>query len=305
MKQLKIVMTVLGYFLLIATAQAAANDPQAGKTFRDCPDCPEMVVIPPGSFDMGSPRFEAGLNDTEGPVHRVNISAFALGKTEITRGQFATFVSETNYNAGDNCLTFEDGKWEERNGRNWRDPGYLQEDSHPAACLSWNDAKAYTEWLSRKTGKQYRLPTEAEWEYAARGNTGTARYWGDSTDQACGYANVGDAAMKAQVQGVAWDTHNCTDGYAYTAPVGSFKANAFGLNDMIGNVWEWVEDSFHNSYEGAPTDARVWQGDGTKRVLRGGSWIHEPLDAQAASRHWFEPSFRDFSFGFRLARMLP
>ena len=154
--------------------QAAANGkaaktskspraPKAGTIFRDCPDCPEMVVIPAGSFDMGSPDSEDGQGDDEGPVRRVKVAVFALGKTEITRGQFAAFVKKTKYDAGDKCWTFENGKFRERDG-DWRKPGYLQDDKHPVACINWNDAKAYAIWLSRKTGKQYRLPSEAEWE---------------------------------------------------------------------------------------------------------------------------------------------
>jgi formylglycine-generating enzyme required for sulfatase activity len=287
-------------------ASGDAQAPEAGNIFRDCPNCPEMVVIPSGSFDMGSPGSEAGRGKDEGPVHRVNVATFALGKTEITRGQFAAFVNETSYSTGDKCWTLEEGKYKERSGRNWREPGYPQDDNHPVACINWNDAKACAEWMSRKTGKQYRLPTEAEWEYSARGNTSTARYWGGNPDEACGYANVADKTAQAQIPGASsWSVHKCTDGFAYTAPVGSFKANAFGLNDMLGNLWEWTEDSYHHSYKGAPADGSAWQGDGEKRVLRGGSWNSEPRNVRAAVRDSNEPALRFSSFGFRLARMLP
>ena len=287
-------------------ASGDAQAPEAGNIFRDCPNCPEMVVIPSGSFDMGSPGSEAGRGKDEGPVHRVNVATFALGKTEITRGQFAAFVNETSYSTGDKCWTLEEGKYKERSGRNWREPGYPQDDNHPVACISWNDAKAYAEWMSRKTGKQYRLPTEAEWEYSARGNTSTARYWGGNPDEACGYANVADKTAQAQIPGASsWSVHKCTDGFAYTAPVGSFKANAFGLNDMLGNLWEWTEDSYHHSYKGAPADGSAWQGDDAKRVLRGGSWNNSPQDVRAAIRNDNEPARRFSIFGFRLARKLP
>lgn len=290
-----------------STAKAArtAHAPKAGHIFRDCPNCPKMVVIPSGSFDMGSPDSEAGRADDEGPVHSVNISAFAMGKTEITRGQFAAFVNDTNYSTGDKCWTLEGGKYEERSGRNWREPGYPQEDNHPVACINWNDAKAYAEWMSQKTGKQYRLPTEAEWEYAARGNTSTARYWGDNPDEACAYANGADKTAQAQIIGSSsWSVHNCTDGFAYTAPVGSFKPNAFGLNNMLGNVWNWTEDSYHDSYNGAPTDGSAWQGGGAKRVLRGGSWNNSPRNVRAAIRNMDKPELRFSIFGFRLVRTL-
>ncbi|MDO8292207.1 MAG: formylglycine-generating enzyme family protein [Gallionella sp.] len=288
-----------------AKTSRAAQAPKAGKIFRDCPTCPEMVVIPSGSFDMGSPGSEAGRAKDEGPVHRVNVAAFAMGKTEITRGQFAAFVKKTKYSTGDKCWTHKGGKVEERSG-NWRELGYSQDDKHPVACINWNDAKAYAEWLSRTTRKKYRLPTEAEWEYAARGNTSTARYWGDNPDEACGYANAADKTAKAQIRGASsWSAFNCTDGFAYTAPVGSFKANAFGLKDMLGNVWEWTEDSYHDSYKGAPANGSAWQGDGVKRVLRGGSWNNSPRNVRAAIRNSYKPALRFSFFGFRLARVLP
>lgn len=303
-----------GRYAILATAriaklkkevvQAVANGPKAGQAFRDCPGCPEMVVIPAGSFEMGSPSYEAGRFDNEGSVHRVNISAFAVGKTEITRGQFAEFVSETSYNTGDKCWTIEGGKVEERSGRSWRDPSYRQDDSHPVVCVNWNDAKAYTEWLSRKTGKQYRLPTEAEWEYAARGNSNTARYWGDNPDQACNYENVLEATAKVQVVPNAPSVHNCSDGYIYTAPVGSFKSNPFGLNDMLGNVQELVGDCANQSYNNAPTDGSAQHGgDCVQHMVRGGSWVSMPRYLRSAYRDTF--SFRVNYYGFRLVRTLP
>jgi formylglycine-generating enzyme len=285
-----------------AQVPSATQTPKAGKIFRDCPGCPEMVVIPSGSLAMGSPGSEAGRGKDEGPVHQVNIAIFAISKTEITRSQFAAFVKNTKYNTGDKCKTFDGGKFEERNG-NWSKPGYLQDDKHPATCINWNDAQAYAKWLSRKTGKKYRLPTEAEWEYAARGNTSTARYWGENPNDACGYANAADKTAQAQIKGAtSWSAHNCTDGFAYTAPVGSFKANTFGLNDMLGNVWEWTEDSYHKNYQDAPTDGSAWQGDGIKRVLRGGSWNDAPRNVRAAGRDSNKPDLRFSTFGFRLAR---
>jgi len=282
-----------------------AQAPGADHIFRDCPSCPEMVVIPSGAFDMGSPDSEAGRGDDEGPVHQVNVATFALGKTEITRGQFAAFVKKTKYNTGDKCWTLEGGNFEEHSG-NWSKPGYPQNDKHPVTCINWDDAKAYAKWLSRKTGKKYRLPTEAEWEYAARGNTSTARYWGDNPVDACEYANAADMTAQAQIHGAtSWSVHHCTDGFAYTAPVGSFKPSAYGLNDMLGNVWEWTEDNYHDSYKDAPTDGSAWQGDDAKRVLRGGSWNNSPSNIRAAIRYASKPDVRFSSFGFRLARLPP
>jgi formylglycine-generating enzyme required for sulfatase activity len=278
---------------------------KAGKIFRDCKGCPEMRVIHAGSFDMGSPSSEAGHFNNEGPVHRVKIASFALGKTEITRGQFAAFVKETKHNAGGKCWTLDGGKFEERAG-DWRKPGYKQDDRHPVACINWNDARAYARWLSRKTGKKYRLPTEAEWEYAARGDSLTARYWGDNPDAACAYANAADRIAQTKIMGAtSWSVHQCTDGFAYTSPAGSFTANAFGLNDMLGNLWEWTEDGYIDNYAGAPTDGSAWQTNGAERVLRGGSWNNSPQDVRAAIRNMNDPGLRFSIFGFRLARSLP
>jgi len=282
-----------------------AQAPKAGESFRDCANCPLMVTIPAGDFGMGSPDSESGRSHDEGPLHRVNIVAFALGKTEITRGQFAAFANATKYRTGDTCWTLEKGSIAERKG-DWRTLRYGQEENHPIGCINWDDAQAYAKWLSRKTGKNYRLPTEAEWEYAARGNTSSARYWGDNPDDACGYANVADQTVRAQIHGASsWSTFNCTDGFAYTARAGSFKANAFGLFDMLGNAWEWTEDSYHDSYKDAPTDGSAWPGDGAKRVLRGGSWNSGPRDVRAATRNSYKPELRFSFFGFRLARTLP
>ncbi|MBU1480072.1 MAG: formylglycine-generating enzyme family protein [Gammaproteobacteria bacterium] len=284
----------------------ATRLPKAGTVFSDCPGCPAMVVVPAGRFEMGSPDSEEARSDDEGPMHRVRVSAFALGRTEITLGQFAKFVQDTKYSVGDNCRTLEDGKFEMRSGRSWRDPGFPQNSQYPVSCISWNDARAYAQWLSRKTGKQYRLPTEAEWEYAARARTVTARYWGNSPDKACRYANVADMAAKAKITSASfWLLHNCRDGFAYTAPVGRFKANAFGLKDMLGNLWEWTEDSYHDSYDSAPDAGNAWQGDGKKRVIRGGSWNNSPERVRAAKRGRDNPNSRFCNIGFRLARSLP
>jgi len=294
---------------VVNPGEVATKAPPLDKSiriFRDCPTCPEMVIIPAGRFNMGSPDSENERGDDEGPVHRVKISAFALGKTEITRGQFAAFVKDTKYSVEGNCRTLEGSKFEKRNGRNWRDLCFLQTSRHPAACINWNDAQAYAKWMSHKTGKHYRLPTEAEWEYAARGHTVTARYWGDSPDKACKYANVADKTAKEKIPGAqSWMLHNCTDGFAFTAPAGRFKANSFGLKDMLGNVWEWTEDSFHVSYKEAPADGKAWEGDGKQRVIRGGSWNSGPNHVRAAKRGRDTPTRRLSNIGFRMARTLP
>jgi len=289
----------------LPTQAQAAGEGKAGRVFRDCPDCPEMVIIPTGSVDIGSPNSESGRNKDEGPVHRVKVASFALGKTEITRSQFAEFITQTKYSTGDKCWTLEKGSYKERVG-DWRKPGYKQTNKHPVTCVNWNDAQAYTKWLSRKTGGKYRLPTEAEWEYAARGNTSTARYWGTNPDDAWEYANGADKTAQLQIEGAtSWSAHDCTDGYSYTAPVNSFKANTFGLHDMLGNVWEWTQDNYHDNYNGAPIAGGVWIGGSAKRVLRGGSWNNSPSNLRAAIRYKSEAERRFSSFGFRLARAIP
>jgi len=281
-----------------------AADPQPAKVIKDCPDCPELVALPAGRFNMGSPGNEPGRANDEGPVHSVSVNAFLMGRTHITRRQFAIFVNATHYDAGNKCITFENGKVAWHDGRSWRNPGYAQEFNHPVTCINWHDAQAYTQWLSRKTGKQYRLPTEAEWEYAVRAGGSSGRYWATGPDNACSFANVADQTLKNQVSGVKWEIHNCNDGYAFTSPVGSFKPNAFGLYDMQGNLWQWVADSWHDNYNGAPGDGSEWQGNDSQRVLRGGSWNNDPKRVRSAARNKAEAARRAHGIGFRIARAL-
>jgi formylglycine-generating enzyme required for sulfatase activity/serine/threonine protein kinase len=269
---------------------------------------PDMVVISGGSFQMGSPREEVGRFDDEGPMHQVTVKTFALGKTPVTRAQFAAFVRETSYQAEAGCWTLNhrfwgENKWEKANAKNWRDPGFEQNDNHPVVCVSYDDALAFAQWLSKKTNKPYRLPTEAEWEYAARAGSSTARPWGDNPDRACEFANVGDLTAKEKVLGAStWEVHHCADGYAYTAPVGSFRPNAFGLQDMLGNVWQWVADCYQPNYTGAPADGSAWTVAGcSKHALRGGSWLNLPANVRSANRYGNARDLRYFNYGFRLA----
>ena len=255
-----------------------------GKTFKDCPDCPEMIILPAGAFEMGAhPAYKD--RESEVPRHRVSFAKpFAIGKTEVTRGQFAAFVKESNYAPAAECWIFKSGrKWERDALLSWRNPGHPQQDSHPATCVTWHDAIAYTKWLSRKTGKEYRLPSEAEWEYAARAGTTAAFPWGGNQNLACDYANVMDFAGKQLP--VDFEGHKCNDQHAYTAPVASFKPNDFGLHDMIGNVSEWTQDCENPNYKGAPSDGSAWtQGDCTKRMRRGGSWYDAGWPNRASGR---------------------
>ena len=276
-----------------------------GSVFRDCAECPEMVVVPAGSFRMGSPSGEAGREDDEGPAHRVEISKpFAIGRFEVTRGEYARFVSETGHSSGTACWIYEGGEWEERTGRNWRSPGFAQADSHPAVCVDWKDARSYVAWLSRKTGEAYRLLSESEWEYAARAGTTSSRYWGNAPSSACRYANVYDRTGKDE-HSFDWSHHDCRDGHGHTSSAGVFDPNGFGLHDMLGNVWEWVADCWNESYAGAPADGSAWtSGDCSRRVLRGGSWVSGPWFVRSASRNWSSSGNRGDDLGFRVARTL-
>lgn len=296
-------------------------------SFKECDECPEMVVVPAGSFTMGSPESEKDRNSNEGPQHRVTFGKpFAVGKFHVTVDQFAVFVAETGYDTGSKCFTVEDGRLDERQHRTWRNPNYPQSGSDPVVCTSWNDAKAFVSWLERKTGKTYRLLTEAEWEYAARGRTEPGaypRYWfGNDEKDLCRYGNVSDQTiMKSSVGGVVgsnqmimkstiigdvtWAVAPCNDGYAYTSPVGSFAANGFGLYDMLGNAWQWTEDCYHENYIGAPTDNSAWiSGDCRFGVVRGDSWYFNPSLLRAAARGLATHDGRASDFGFRVARTL-
>ncbi len=290
--------------VLRAKAEERKRLPErVGKVFRDCGECPEMVVVPAGSYLMGSPSTEVGRDDDEGPVHQVVIGEpFAVGVKEVTRGEYMRFVRVTGHSAGDSCWTYEDGEWKDRGGRNWEDPGFGQMDGHPVVCVNWEDAKGYVEWLSRETGEEYRLLSEAEWEYVARGERET-RYWGE--DGQCGYANGADRALKGRYSDWKWEVASCNDGHVHTAPVGSFASNGFGLYDVLGNVWEWVEDCWKESYAGAPSDGRAWEsGNCGRRVLRGGSWSDVPWLLRSASRGRDATGNRYDDFGFRVARTL-
>ena len=266
-----------------------------GEVFRDCGECPEMVVVPAGSFTMGSPPSEEGRQDDEGPRHRVRISEpFAVGRYEVTRGEYGRFVSATGHSSGDFCWIW-DGEGKRRSGYGWRNPGYSQTDRDPVACVSWKDARSYVGWLGRKTGKGYRLLSESEWEYAARAGTTGPFHTGRtiSTDQANYW---GEKVYGSGRKGVF---------RRRTVPVGSFAPNGFGLHDMHGNVSEWVEDCWNVSYAGAPADGSAWKsGNCGRRVLRGGSWGNGPRGLRSANRGRIESGFWHYFFGFRVARTL-
>ena len=271
----------------------ASPERESERRFQDCPACPELIVVPAGSFMMGSPSGEAGRLDNEGPVRRVVIAeSFAIGVHEVTRGEYARFVQAADHEAGSSCRVQngESGAWTERPGASWRSPGFEQTDRHPVVCVSWEDAQAYVQWLSGKTGHAYRLPSESEWEYAARAGTGTPRYWGAAAGP-CEHANGAEAA--------------CADGHVRTSPVGTFAANGFGLHDVLGNTGEWVQDCWHEGYGGAPAGGKAREsGDCGERVLRGGSWRDGPERLRAANRYGAASGMRSSAAGFRVLRGL-
>jgi len=264
-----------------------------------------MVVVPAGTFAMGSAVSSAiDADSDERPQHRVAIkTALAVSRTEITRGDYRRFVTATGYAGGAACIVWNGKADVLEEGRDWRNAGYAQTDLHPVVCVSWDDAKAYVAWLATTSGQRYRLPSEAEWEYAARGGTTSAHFWGDSVDAGCDYANAAD--LTARDVFPDWQVMNCRDGFVRTAPVARFKANGFGLYDTAGNVWEWVEDCDHDSYVGAPADGSPWGADANcRRMFRGASWHYFATSMRSANRHRDTATVRYFSIGFRVAREL-
>ncbi len=295
--------------LLALLERTTQKTRSAGESYKDCSNCPEMVVIPAGSFKMGSTNGD----DDEKPVHQVNIAKpFAMGKYEVTKGQFAQFVKATGYktdaekNVGgaDGCYTQEEGEWEWRAGREWRSPGFSQKQTQPVVCVSWTDSQAYVKWLNKKTGKHYRLPSESEWEYAVRAGSTTKYHFGNNGNKLCTYGNGADRTESPRGTNFK-NKAECNDGYWFTAPVGSYKANAFGLYDMHGNVWEWVQDCYEGNYNKALKDGRAYEGGECARsVLRGGSWGSRPENLRSANRNNNGAAYRNSSIGFRLAQDL-
>ena len=229
---------------------------------------------------------------------------YALGRHELSLAEFTAFVASTGHRTDSGCSTNVGNEFKMDPSCDWLMPGYDQTDQHPVVCVSWEDAERYAVWLAQVTGNHYRLPSEAEWEYAAMAGSATVRSWGDDPDEACFYGNVSDMALKERFG--ATGIHNCRDGHAYPAPVGSFRANSFGLHDMLGNVWEWAKDCYHRSYTEAPVDGRPWisAGECDVRMLRGGSLGNRPPDVRSAYRLRISIDLRDIRLGFRVARDL-
>lgn len=311
---------------------AAAQPAAPGTTFRDCDECPEMIVVPAGTFMMGSTPEETERENVpelsrgdpaawERPLHKVDIlRPFAVGRTEVTVAQFRQFVTETKQNMPEDCVAHWPGTPVESAERvGWTVPGYLQEESFPVVCISWDEAIAYADWMSKRTGKRYRLPSEAEWEYVARAGTATARYWGDARGAACTFENVpdralGDTALIAEEPYASMEQRfDCDDGFKLAAPVGRLQPNPFGVFDTIGNAREWVQDCMHASYDGAPNDGSAWESDceisdrkgrvgQLMRVRRGAGWNYLPHGTRSARRGAYPSGTRSWTLGFRLAR---
>jgi formylglycine-generating enzyme required for sulfatase activity len=275
-------------------------------TFRDCPWCPEMVVVPAGGFMMGSPADEpereselgrpGARKGTEGPQHRVTVpKPFAVGKSAVTRREYEMFVVGSGHDIGSSCWTLENDQGAERILRSFRNPGIPQGDDHPAVCVNWHDAKAFVEYLSRLAGKSYRLLSESEREYVTRAGSRTPFWWGSSISTRQANYN-GRHAYAGGARGEYLRT---------TVEVRRFDPNPWGLFDVHGNVWEWTEDCWNSSYDGAPADGSAWISSGCgERVLRGGSWINHPGFLRAAARIPYAPTVRYSGAGFRIARTL-
>jgi formylglycine-generating enzyme required for sulfatase activity len=301
--------------VLSGTLAAAQNETaQAGQIFRDCSDCPEMVVVPAGRFSMGLSPQEAERDlkllsrsevesfkyvfKEEQPLHSVGIAQpFGMGRYLVTRGEFAAFVRETGYEPLRGCAIFAN-RYRPNPVAGWRAPGFTQTDKDPVVCVSWKDAQAYVAWLNGKVRKPssagqdgpYRLPSEAEWEYAARGGTRTVWWWGDAISS-------NDAACEGC--GNQWDDKQ-------PAPVGTFFPNPFGLFDILGNVWEWTEDCWNLNYEGAPVDGSPWTSGKWchVRTIRGGSFGSRPWVIRPTRRTSWGLDQPANLIGFRVAKAL-
>jgi formylglycine-generating enzyme required for sulfatase activity len=314
---MRAVLVLIGAAFTALFAQPLAAKPH---TFRDCRNCPEMVTIPAGHFRMGSAADEKGRYALEGPQHDVRIRRFAIGKYDITRGQWRAFVAATRRPTVSGCQWVGPTRDHEKTA-SWRKLDFAQDDVHPVVCITWFDARDYAAWLSRRTGHHYRLPSEAEWEYAARGGTSTAYWWGPGashefanhgTEECCGGLAVG------------------RDRWRFTSPVGAFPANPFGLHDMGGNVLQYLADCFAPEYSAAATDgspnlrAVKLQTSGDLadlnganscdyRVVRGGDWADQTSWLRSAARSFAPPpgpgpalaAYRSGGVGFRVARDVP
>ncbi|MFK7853997.1 MAG: formylglycine-generating enzyme family protein [Granulosicoccus sp.] len=277
---------------------------------------PLTVPLSGGTFTMGCSKSDSQCQSYEKPAHSVSVDSFAMTKTEITVSQFSDFVNATGYvtdaekNAGGNkgCFVWSDGggisrsssRWGWKAGTNWRKPGYAQKGNFPVTCVSWNDSVAYAKWLSNKSGRHFTLPTEAQWEYAARAGSDARYVASNNANSLCAHANVADRSLSPT--GSKWsDRVACNDNYWFSAPVSSFKPNKLGLHDMQGNVWEWVDDVWASSFKNTPRNGMAnTQGKSSDRVLRGGAWDGDEKRLRISNRSKASTSNRAAMTGFRL-----
>jgi sulfatase modifying factor 1 len=304
------IMSTIGVVLILLSASAPGAS--AAGTFKDCDDCPPMIQLPAGTFVMGTTDAAMAADNQkledvgdERPAHKVRVQSFALGAFEVTRKEFEAYIDATDVELSDPCWAFDPQKgFVPGPGLTWKKPGFAQTENDPVVCVSWREAQAYVAWLSKETGKRYRLPSEAEWEYAARAGVSSSRYWGPVIDErACRNANGADASAAKMLGLELAAAFPCDDGFQYTAPVGRFGANPFGFHDILGNVWEWTQDCLTKSSEGAPADGSAHDpADCRTRTLRGGSWVNSPRGVRAAIRGYDPPDAGFVNIGIRVAR---
>ena len=283
-----------------AVTRLPAEATQVGAAIQDCPTCPAMIVIAAGEFLQGASDADRSALAMERPLHRVRIPyVFAASTTDITVDDFRRFVDATGRNMT-GCDVY-DGAWRRRAAASWLKPGFTQTPRHPVVCVSWADAVAYADWLSTKTGHTYRLPSASEWEYVARAGSPQAPALQGDPPGACADGNVADRSAERRFPG--WNVFPCDDGFVYTAPVGSFRPNSFGLSDMFGNVMVWTADCWASNYDGAPSDGSARQtADCAEHELRGGSWFSPPGVVRVSYRNHFASDYRTSSVGMRLVR---
>lgn len=277
--------------------------------FRDCDVCSEMIVVPGGTYMMGATEDELGTSSNdklkyldETPRHPERVSSFALAKFKITRREFSEFAKETGF-VGKGCRIYDGKAWRYDPDADWMHPGFEQTERDPVVCVSWDDAQKFIGWLNAKIPEgphhKYRLPTEVEWEYAARAGTATSTYWRDDSAGACRHENTRD--LSARKLDALAPVVECNDGYAYTSPVGSFGANPWGFSDMLGDTLEWVQDCPLIGYSIGPSHAPNSSATCRTRALRGASWASIPIAVRAANRSGLEPTVRNSTAGIRVA----
>jgi sulfatase modifying factor 1 len=294
-------MLPIAFFCLAVAGPAVSS--------KDVINCVGMTLvrIPAGTFLMGSPKEDVEREDDE-IIHEVEITRpFLMGKFEVTVGQFKAFAKDSGYRTeaerdGKGGRAFDGKEFVQKPEFNWRNLYFKQADDEPVLVVSWNDAVAFCAWLSKKEGKTCRLPTEAEWEYACRAGTKTRYDHGDKADGLKAVGNIADSSLKMKWADVTW-TMAWDDGFPFTSPAGKFRANAFGLHDMVGNAWEWCADWYGDYPKGPVKDPRG-PASGKLRVTRGGAWSTQPKFCRSAFRDWHEPTYRSDCVGFRVVREL-